>query len=115
MFGRHITDILDKKVPLAVLETLPVSAAITDVRIFPDVNYRHVSPLTPDNFRQLLDGAKPVSADSELIFAWHYAPWCKVSFSTAAGKHELKLYLGGMGFLKLPDGRVGALRFEHPK
>ncbi len=116
-FRSIATDILQKEAPLADLPAIPASADIRDVKIEPDANYHsgHVPPLTAETFALLLDSATPIPADSELIFAWHYAPWCRVSFSTPGGRHRLELYLGGIGFLLLPSGEVGAIRFEHPK
>jgi hypothetical protein len=61
--------------------------------------------LGPNSFRQLLAKAKPIPADDPSISKWHYAPWCRVAFTTASGKHVAQLFLGGRALLTLPAGQ----------
>jgi len=113
-FAITVGDILQERASLVDLAAIPGSAAISNVKIYPGPNFGQVPPLTAESFAQLIDSASPLPADSESIFAWHYAPWCRVTFSSHGEVYALRLFLGGRGFLWLPDGSVGAIQFECP-
>jgi hypothetical protein len=58
--------------------------------------------------------AKPMSASHPGIVAWHYAPWCRVAFTTWAGKSSVQLFLGGRGVLTQPNGERGMFEYAYP-
>ena len=102
-----VAEVLRKEKRLSTVESLPPSSAISNVVVSAFMNVGHGGKLTADGFRTLIDRAMPLKADDPSIFAYHYAPWCVVTFETKDGRHIADLCLG-RGFLQYPDGRVVA-------
>jgi len=102
-----VAEVLRREKRLSTVESLPPSAAISNVVIAAFMNVGHGGKLTADGFRTLIDRAMPLKADDPSIFAYHYAPWCVVTFETKDGWHMTDLCLG-RGFIQYPDGRVVA-------
>jgi hypothetical protein len=97
------------------LQQFPASGVVSNVSISRGLNTKQVAPLTTVNFLPLLDSARALDPTDENIRAWHYAPWHTVTFSAPDGQYQMSLFLGGRGFLRLPDGNVGPFEFEHPE
>lgn len=100
---------------LITLESIPCPEDISGLVIERGINIGQVICLTPENFAVLLLSAEPVDAAGESISAWHYAPWHDVRFEVNGMPYLMSLFLGGRGFLTLPDGRTGAFSFDHPE
>ncbi|AXR69693.1 hypothetical protein [Leptospira mayottensis] len=60
----------------------------------------------------LLDKAKGIRPDDEKLMNWHYSSWYDIEFTTSYGNYKLELYLGGLGFMTLPNGKTGAVLFD---
>lgn len=108
-------DVLIWKRVLITLESIPCPEDISGLVIERGINIGQVIPLTPEDFYILLLSAEPVDAFDESISAWHYAPWHDVRFEVDEMQYHMSLFLGGRGFLTLPDGRTGAFSFDHPE
>lgn len=87
--------------------TQPVSQLV--LRSF----YPGKGSLTERDFLAGFAGARLISPKDPLLLAWNYSPWYSGSFSTPAGLHSFRLYLGGLGYLTLPDGRIGYFMLGH--
>lgn len=110
-----LQDVLIWKRTLITLESIPCPEDISDLVIDRGINIGQVACLTFENFGVLLLSAEPVDAYDESISAWHYAPWHNVRFEVDGMPYHMSLFLGGRGFLTLPDGRTGAFSFDHPE
>ena len=110
-----LQDVFKWKRGLVTLESIPCPEDISGLVIERGINIGQVICLTPENFGVLLLSAKPVDAFDESISAWHYAPWHDVRFEVDGMPYYMSLFLGGRGFLTLPDGKTGAFSFDHPE
>ena len=64
-------------------------------------------------FLKALDNRpKALKNSDETLFTWNYSPWADIVFLTSKGKYEIQLFLGGLGFVTLPDGTKGAVLFD---
>lgn len=111
----HMIHLLAQPTSLITLEEIPVAASVSDIKIDRGINVKQAPPLTPDNLGTLLDSARPLNPTNEAIRVFHYAPWHDATFKGPKGEYRMKLFLGGRGFLLLPDGKVGAFDFTHPE
>jgi len=50
--------------------------------------------------------------DAELLADWSYSPWYTIEFTTVKGNYKISLFLGGLGFMTLPNGKRGAVLFD---
>ena len=96
------------------LKKLPSSKDVSEINI-QNSFLQTVQNLTPENFLILLDNATPLDPNDKIIMNWHYAPWKNVSFLTSEGRFNMTLYLGGLGFLRVPNGNEGPFKFNFPK
>jgi hypothetical protein len=110
-----LSSLLADTTDLIMLKGIPASSEVSDVTVTPGINADRENPLTPEELGSLLDTATPVSPTDERIRAFHYAPWYEVSFVGPEGEYRMRLFLGGLGFLQLPDGNVGVFSFLHPE
>ncbi|ASV06329.1 hypothetical protein ACO2J1_06715 [Leptospira interrogans] len=94
---------------LIFIEKLPMPYEIVTLKINNIYSKKNLSKL---EFLILLSKAKRIQPKDEKLRSWHYSSWCNIQFLTIFGSYELKLYLGGLGFLTLPDGKTGALLFD---
>ena len=96
-----------------LIEKLPTSSQILSVKFiccdFPS------TILSEQEFLNLLDHAKVVEPENELLFNWNYSPWYMIEFTTSCGNYHLQLYLGGLGVLTLPNGEKGAVLLDLTK
>lgn len=96
--------------PLSTLASLPKSSEISELQLVPFMNRE--SLLSPERFKALLDTARIVDKDAKMLRQWHYAPWYRGSFKTHQGRYCFQLFMGGLGLLEDPEGRVGAFTFK---
>lgn len=108
-------DVLIWKRELITLESIPCPEDISGLVIERGINIGQVISLTPESFSVLILSAEPLNAAGESISAWHYAPWHDIRFEVDEMQYHMSLFLGGRGFLTLPDGRTGAFSFDHPE
>jgi hypothetical protein len=108
--GEPKAEWLNKK--LLTFQRLPKANEVTSLQISGPINYTKAR-LTAASFPALLDSMKPVRADDK-EFRWHLAPWHWMQFETSEGRFEAELFLGGLAFLKAPDGTTGLVTFVHP-
>ncbi len=50
--------------------------------------------------------------DDKLLSGYSYSPWYVVEFTTVKGNYKITLFLGGLGFVTLPNGKRGAILFD---
>lgn len=110
---------------LVTLQSMPDPASMMDIAIpavdpdqppaIANLMVCKKPPLDEQNFRRLMSTAKPIAANHPSIVAWHYSPWCRVAFTTRAGKNIVQLFLGGRGVLTQPNGERGMFQYAHPQ
>jgi hypothetical protein len=105
---------------LHTIQRLDKLSPLSDLVVTRDVNAdwaekNGAGAITASNLENLLTEAEPVAPDDKLIDQWHYAPWCRGSFTAAGRKWSVALYLGGLGFITDDDGHRGAFRFQPPR
>ncbi len=67
------------------------------------------SVLNQTKFLTLLDKAERIRPDDKMLMRWHYSRWYDIEFTTSSGCYQLRLYLGGLGYMTLPNGKRGAV------
>lgn len=50
--------------------------------------------------------------DAKLLTNYSYSPWYVVDITTVKGNYKITLFLGGLGFMTLPNGKKGAILFD---
>ncbi|PJZ56924.1 hypothetical protein [Leptospira barantonii] len=95
---------------LIFIEKLPTARDVLALRI--NYVFNNNKLLDKRKFLTLFDKAEPIQPKDEILKNWHYSPWCTIEFLTSSGSYELKLYLGGLGFLTLPNGKTGAMLLD---
>ncbi len=50
--------------------------------------------------------------DDKLLSGYSYSPWYNVEFITKKGNYKISLFLGGLGFMTMPNGKRGAILFN---
>jgi len=82
-------------------------------------NFNVVSRFTDDKltiqqFRDMLERARPIADNDALLQEWHYSPWCTATFEGPSGQYKLSLMLGGLGTLHTPNGKRGVILIDAP-
>ena len=82
-------------------------------------NFNVVSHSTDDKlsiqqFRDMLERARPIADNDAILQEWHYSPWCTATFKGPSGQYKLSLMLGGLGTLHTPNGKRGVILIDGP-
>ncbi|MDL5245764.1 hypothetical protein QRD38_08140 [Leptospira weilii] len=90
------------------IEKLPRSNEIITFRMR-SLSTNAGSVLNQTKFLTLLDKAERIRPDDKMLMRWHYSSWYDIEFTTSSGNYQLRLYLGGLGHMTLPNGKMGAV------
>lgn len=90
------------------IEKLPRSNEIITFRMR-SLSTNAGSVLNQTKFLTLLDKAERIRPDDKMLMRWHYSRWYDIEFTTSSGNYQLRLYLGGLGHMTLPNGKMGAV------
>ncbi|WP_061218706.1 hypothetical protein [Leptospira weilii] len=90
------------------IEKLPRSSEIITFRMR-SLSTSAGSVLNQTKFLTLLDKAERIRPDDKMLMRWHYSSWYDIEFTTSSGNYQLRLYLGGLGHMTLPNGKMGAV------
>nr|WP_232423650.1 hypothetical protein [Leptospira weilii] len=90
------------------IEKLPRSNEIITFRMR-SLSTNAGSVLNQTKFLTLLDKAERIRPDDKMLMRWHYSSWYDIEFATSSGNYQLRLYLGGLGHMTLPNGKRGAV------
>lgn len=98
------------------IENIPKSKEVIrkglSINSFPHASIK----LNEVQFLKALDNKpRAVKNSDEILLMWNYSPWVDILFSTSEGKYEIQLFLGGLGFVTLPNGKKGAVLFDFSK
>lgn len=67
------------------------------------------SVLNQTKFLTLLDKVERIRPDDKMLMRWHYSHWYDIEFTTSSGNYKLTLYLGRLGYMTLPNGKMRAV------
>lgn len=110
--GIDVGKILRKEQNLTYIDSLPAPRDISQIHCHPFIGAGSKQSLSSEEFTQILSTATMLQPTDSIIFNWHYAPQYSLSVVTKKGQYSIMLYLGGLAFVKLPSGSVGAFKFE---
>lgn len=56
--------------------------------------------------------SRVVKKNESLLIMWNYSPWCDIKLNTSIGEFNIRMFLGGLGFVKNNENKVVAVMFE---
>ena len=100
---------------LIFIEDIPTSSDILSLEIKASPTNSSVE-LNDYNFLKAIDNnPRAIKPGDKMMSEWSLSPWGIINFLTPKGKYEIKLNLGGLGIMKLPNGKSGAILFDFSK